>query len=202
MDRIVWRRRHRPVDQIMQLEPIDNQTTQAAPIEPHGGRRLSPRRLAVMLIVVVLAAAIVSGFLGALAATGYAISVGDLEGPPHRPWIGPTGVGGGVLLGVLAAIWWVRRMVRRAREGRLLTPAGTGAFFGLLAGLGATLVLHVMLSFAGGGVRIHWIAIGLCCAAAAGPLLGAIVSGLVPWACGKSHTAAELEQGRAGSARL
>ncbi len=173
----------------MQLEPTENRTTQTAPIESPGDQGSSSRRMAVILIVVVLAAAIVSGFLGALAALGYAISAGDLEGPPNRPWIGPAGVGGGLLLGFLAAIWWVRQMSRRAREGRLLTPAGTGAFFGLFAGLGATLVLHVMLSFAGGGVRIHWIAIGLCCGAIAGPLLGAIVSGLVPWACAKTDEA-------------
>ena len=147
-----------------------------------------------MLIVVVLAAAIVSGFLGTLAATGYAISVGDLEGPPHRPWIGPTGVSGGLVLGVLAAIWWVRRMLRRAREGRLLAPAGTGAFFGLCAGLGVTLVLHVMLSLAGGQIRVVLVVIGLCCGAVAGPLLGAIASGLIPWVFAEPGPAVKSEQ--------
>jgi len=173
----------------MELEPVDSRVAETRGGETCVGRPRSCGRLAVLFIVVALAAAIVSGFLGALAALGYAISVGDIEGPPHRPWIGPTGVGGGLLLGVLVAIWWVRQMSRRAREGRLLAPAATGAFFGLLAGLGATVVLHVILSFAGGGVRIQWILIGLCCGAIAGPLLGAIVSGLVPWACFKTGEA-------------
>jgi len=185
----------RPADQIMQLEPIDNQKTQAARMEPPGDRRSSPRRLAVMLIVVVLAAAIVSGFLGRLAGFGYAFQIymgpTRVRGVDHTLFMEDLGQWVGAALGIMVGLAWCRQMIRRAIQGGLSRPAATGAWLGLRAGWAATAVLHAVLSLARGKGDIGLVIIGIICASIAGPALGSTVSRLVPWACRKPDIAAE-----------
>jgi hypothetical protein len=191
----------RSVDRIMHLEPIDSQMTQAAGMELCRPRRLSPWRLVVMLVVVLSPATLVAAFFGNLAGAAYSpfFLVGRPAGQPpvQMPYKGSLVALGrttGALLGLCTGIAWCLDMIRRALRGRLSRPSAAGAWLGLLAGWSSTAVLHAVLSLARGKGDIGLVIIGLICATVAGPALGAIVSGLVPWACGKPPTATGSER--------
>jgi hypothetical protein len=185
----------------MQLEPIDNQTTQAAQMDPPSDRRLSPRRLAVMFLIVVSAATVVGAFFGSLAGSAYSpfflVERPTGPSPVHVPYKGSfpdVGATTGAVLGLWTGVCWCVDMIRRAMRSRSSWPVEGGAWLGLLAGWAVTAVLHAVLSLARGKGDIGLVIIGLICATVAGPVLGAIVSGLVPWACPKRQTTIESGQ--------
>lgn len=137
--------------------------------------------LYVVAAVVVLLAGAVGTFLGLGAVmlyTGFGLQ------PEAKRISADLGawLGGGTGVGV--ALLWSAAMLKCSAEwaaitvGRVRGVVGTGAFFGLLAGIASSLVLHLGLQIAVGDFRIDEILLGLGCGIAAGLLVG-IVAGLL-----------------------
>jgi hypothetical protein len=145
------------------------------------------RGLRIVAVAVCLAAGLISWPLGVLASMIYHLGEGgrlEIAG-------GALGAVGGLLAGLL----WVNRMIAetrkrlpgRARLSRALIALGVP--WGVLCGLGATVVLHGGLMVVRGGLRFDALLVGSLFALPTGLVLG-LIGGLAWWmvAC-RQHVA-------------
>lgn len=158
-------------------------------------KRLCRRRLAAVLIVVSLAAGFVGGLFGFLAGLGYGLSFylggGDSTSIGYSKFIERLGLGVGAAVGAMAGVAWCWQMTRRASEDRLARPLQTSAWLGFQAGWAATILLQAVLWWADNEVNPALLAIGLVCGSVAGPVLGCMMSGVIPWVFVQVDTATE-----------
>lgn len=135
----------------------------------------------------------VSGFLAGL---GYSVLVshggeGHLYGsllPDNRYVIG-LGLITGIVVGIVAGVWWAGQMTWRVQCGRLFKPRRSGAWLGLQSGVGATIALHVVLGLAQGRLDGALLLTGLGFGVLLGPSLGSVMGGRSPWTKGQTDAA-------------
>lgn len=106
-------------------------------------------RFIILAIVVCIAATALSGFLGLLASLLYGgLDVSEGRNPQTAllaNWCILVGLWGGSISGLLAAIIWCGRMLRRIRNGEVDGLGGKGRWDGIKVGVIATLWLHASL---------------------------------------------------------
>ena len=201
----------------MSNEPSECPDTTESPATYPGVVIIAPRMGAALILAVGVAGMVVGGYFGLLAGDGYyqlehhhardiqKRLAAKLPGyaimwPPVWPRVNPTeirkayerlGLRTGVVVGLIAAMLWCRQMFRFAKRSRRLIAHGT--WVGLVVGVLATLILHVVLMVATGSVFAQALIEGLIDAIISGSLTGALC-GLLFWIVMRRTTPAEQDR--------
>ncbi len=139
----------------------------------------------ILAILVCVAAGLVETFFGALAAGGYEMGVEaeadqGAESGGRNLFPFSTGIVLGAVSGILVGAAWCWPMIRLARRGPGMSLVGNGILYGILAGVGSTVVLHLGLVIATREANLPIIGIGFLCGVVAGFFVG-LISGLACW---------------------
>jgi hypothetical protein len=129
-----------------------------------------------LAVFVGIAAGLLAGLLGALAALTYG-SLSLMPGDGSTTTLASlpeVGAVWGAVTGVIAAAIWCWVMFRQVARGRTERLTACGTWTGLLVGVLSTILLHVGLMIAAGTTEIQGMLLGLVFGIPAGAILGAI----------------------------